>query len=729
MCGRPLDEPTASRERRRVSVVFIDLVGFSDMTHDEDAELVRDLADEVLRAASRAIENEDGYVAALRGDGLMAVFGAPRSHPDDPERAVRAAAAALVAIERLGEARGRPLQGRAGVNTGTVIAGTVGAGRASEYTVMGSAVNLAARLEEAAEPGRVWVGDDTVKAARRLTFETTDPVHFAGFPEVTHAHRYVPSRDTRLAPFPSDVPFVGREREMALLQEARDQVASTGMAREVWLLGETGVGKTRLLRESFGLDTPTHALRGSTSARDAVTWLRAPLGDALAWKDLAGVVFDLPLRPAMPPLKEGSPHPAGGEGALSEEDVPRIEAGLRRLLPGEPRWWRAILASVHAIEVEPWHRIDRRRVNRTALAWRDLLAAWARDRGAPWIVIIDEAPPSALLDEFLALLREADAPILVVRSARSLPPGIAHEHRSTHVTLSPLPVDAADALVRALTAPELQEAASALVPQLDGIPGHLMELGFALSHAADALDASGDTPLDALLQARLDRLDGPTRRLLAHASLAGERVWDGLLHTLSGGRDGELMDTLLAERLLVREPRSQLTKQREYRFQSELLRRTARELIPLNERAPVHLTIATWLEAHAPLALSEAIGEHFLAGEAVEAAFAHWLAAADVAARTRTPEEADALYGRLLGLGVGVAERAHAALDWARACVERGDGVRATEALDLAERFVAEGRRDGPSKAHGLLDRVAQDASSLRLVDAKAPVLDETPNG
>ncbi|HLU82531.1 MAG TPA: adenylate/guanylate cyclase domain-containing protein, partial [Trueperaceae bacterium] len=149
-----------------MSVVFIDLARFSTITHGLDPEEVRDLADEVLTAVAGVIEDFDGYVDAFRGDGLIALFGAPRSHPDDPLRAVLAAAKSLETISEVGRGRGIELAGRAGVNSGIVIAGAVSSGRAHSYTVMGSPVNLAARLEEAAEPGEVWVGPETYESTR-----------------------------------------------------------------------------------------------------------------------------------------------------------------------------------------------------------------------------------------------------------------------------------------------------------------------------------------------------------------------------------------------------------------------------------------------------------------------------------------------------------------------------------------------------------------------------------
>jgi class 3 adenylate cyclase len=249
MCGRAFVTGAAERERRRVSVVFVDLTGFSTLTHGLDPEELRDLADHVLTEVAGVIENYDGHVDAFRGDGLIAVFGAPHSHPDDPYRAVVSAEASLEAIERVGRARGVDLRGRAGVTTGVVIAGAVGSGRVREYTVMGSTVNLASRLENAAGPGEVWVGDETYEATRhQLTYQVVEDVHLPGFPNVTSVHRLVSSKRRDLDPY-GKVAFVGRERELTQLLAWHRSVCEGQRPRQVWLQGEAGSGKTRLLRE------------------------------------------------------------------------------------------------------------------------------------------------------------------------------------------------------------------------------------------------------------------------------------------------------------------------------------------------------------------------------------------------------------------------------------------------------------------------------------------------
>ena len=264
MCGAPLVVAPARRERRRVTTVFIDLTGFSTLTRDFDPEKLRDLADDVLSVVAGIIEEYDGYIDAFQGDGLIALFGAPHAHPNDPERAVLAAAEGLRAIEAMGSSKGYPLKGRAGVNTGLVIAGNLGSGKIKDYTVMGSAVNLAARLEAAATPGEVWVGPETYRATRHsLRYEPSPVLTLAGFPDITQAQRF--RHEARQRDPYAQLKFVGRDAEMIALWGALERAKAQGAAQDLWIVGEAGSGKTRLVRE-FG-----EAVRAQGMTR--VVWL------------------------------------------------------------------------------------------------------------------------------------------------------------------------------------------------------------------------------------------------------------------------------------------------------------------------------------------------------------------------------------------------------------------------------------------------------------------------
>lgn len=670
MCGRPLGAPSEERERRRVSVLFVDLTGFSTLTHGLDPEELRDLADEVLTEVSSVVEDYDGFVDAFRGDGLMAVFGAPRSHPDDPYRAVVAAEASLRAIERVGAAKGVDLQGRAGVTTGVVIAGAIGSGRVREYTVMGSVVNLASRLEHAAGPGEVWTAEETYQATRhRVTYDKVEGIRLPSFPNVTVAYRLRSSQARDHDPY-AHVRFVGRERELEALATWHRGVRRGKRARVAWLVGEAGSGKTRLLREfTAGVD-------GSTR----VVWLRPRPAEGSLWTDLAAQVFGL--------------READDERAR----IATVQQALVELLPGEPRWHRLVLGSLGLAPEVAWKRLERRAVDRTLLAWRDVLVALAHRRPgvASLLVLVESDRFDAELESFVDRLAGAHAPMLVVRTSRGrdLPASADALH------LAPLSIDESLELLDQVADPVFRVAMRSLVHQVGGVPASVFELGRALSITQDTHFTGS---LTGLLQARLDMLEPVARRLLALAALTGERTWEGLLRAFAGDvRSG--LRTLRASDLLVRQSDSRLPGEVEYGFRSELLRHAVLQMTPFAERPTLHLHIATWLEQHAPLHFSELIAEHFEKGGAGDAAYAYYLTAAAEAEADEDANRADRLYRRLLALDVAPMLRAEGLLAYAQTGLVRGD-----RALALAQ--VAE--------AESVLERCEQEACTLLLETAR----------
>ena len=233
--------------------MFVDLVGSTALSGRLDPEEMR----EVLRAYQNAVTGEvarfDGHVAKLMGDGVLAYFGLPRAHEDDAERAVRAGLAIAEAVDRLATPAGEPLAARVGIATGLVVVGDlVGEGAAREEAVVGETPNLAARLQEAAEPGAVVVAEGT----RRLLGEVFDlrplgPTRLKGFAEPLVAFRVAGERpagsrfEARRPGRPA--PMVGRDQELALVLE-RWRQAAAGEGQAVLLVGEAGIGKSRLVR-------------------------------------------------------------------------------------------------------------------------------------------------------------------------------------------------------------------------------------------------------------------------------------------------------------------------------------------------------------------------------------------------------------------------------------------------------------------------------------------------
>ena len=684
MCGAPLAARSAERERRRVSVVFIDLAGFTTLTRGFDPEELRDLVDEILTVVAGIIEDYDGHVDAFQGDGLTALFGAPRSHPDDPKRAVLAAAAGLRAVEAIGDSKGYTLKGRAGVNTGVVIAGSVGLGRVKDYTVMGSAVNLAARLEAAATPGTVLVGAETYEATRHtLRFVESPPLTLAGFPEVTRAFELVSTHPAQTDPN-AGLAFVGRARELERLRELYAGVRASRRPQQLWLVGETGSGKTRLLSEFVRAHVAGPALESEGPKDDAeprararrVLWLREQPsldGRSPHWAQLAEGLFGL-----LP----------GEDEHLKRE---RVLAYLRLDGGGTAAWQKSILDSLGLFERDR-RKGPRPRAHSTyALAWARLLRS-TLDEETPLLIVADTHSSHPGLEELFGALSGGRGPILILRTSRTLeglPP-------AQTLPLAPLSLEESGALLEQVASPLLAPATRSLVTQTGGVPAYILELGRALSITPTG---SFSGSLTSLLQARLDMLAPPARRLLAYAAAIGERCWEGLALRLAGESPaggqpagehlGEgaknALEALVSAGLLIEEVASSVPGEIEYRFQSELLRSAAERLVPYGDRGALHRRVALWLEQRAPLELSHLIGHHFRRAGMLEAAYPHHLAGAESALAARDLEGAYVAYEHLLSPELKPALRAQGGLAYAQAALSARDAARALLPLGAVE--------------------------------------------
>ncbi|MGL4611976.1 MAG: adenylate/guanylate cyclase domain-containing protein [Trueperaceae bacterium] len=678
-CGTALQHSLV-RERRNVSVIFIDLCGFSTLTRDFDPEVARDIADQMLTIVAGIIEDYDGHVDAFQGDGLIALFGAPHSHPDDPQRAVQAAAAGLRAIEEIGTQKGYSLHGRAGVNTGTVIAGSVGSGRVREYTVMGSAVNLAARLESAAQPGEVWVGPETYEVTKhRMSYETISGISLNGFPNITEAYKLVSLHDSyTLDPY-SDIKFIGRERERGLLREALEGTR-TPSVQVRWLVGEVGSGKTRLLKE-FVKET----IAGGLELQPL--WLEDSPEIKQMWRQLAIQMFELP------------------------EDEPiwqqRVPEQLKELLPDEPRWQNYILRSLNLLEEKPWRRLERRSVDRTLLAWRDFFIAWLQYKQIPALLVLEQSSQSASLGQWIELLQATSCSLLIVQTSRGR--DMPLEAQSIH--MKPLSVGESLALVEQVASPQMKTATESLIFQVGGVPANILELGRALQLTNQS---SFRGSLASLLQARLDMLSSTARHLLAYAALTGERSWEGLLLELIGANQHDILQKLLQENILVRDSSSLIPEQAEYRFQSELFRSAVLRMVPYADRPLLHLQIASWLEKYAPLSLSSLIGYHFKEGKSFEAAYPHYLAAADIAIQGERRDEAYGLFSTLLGLELPIQLLTQGALAFVQAALSQGDNDKATQQLSIAEQWLERCTPEARQSLEEVYARLREDVRRLQ---------------
>lgn len=274
----PVRAPVAEADRRPSTVLFADLSGFTSLSESLDAEEVRALQTELFDGMSKAIRRFDGFVEKYVGDAVMAVFGAPLAHDDDPERAVHAAMVlhdwVAVLSEQWMSRLGRPLALRIGVNTGPVVAGQIGVGRDAAYAVTGDTVNVASRLQSAARPGQTLVSPSTYLLAQHaFEFEPVGELSLKGKALAMSAYRVKAALGTPRSPRGLHAhglasPFVGREQELSALMTAFDAML-TGQAQFVSIVAEAGTGKTRLLA-AFVAELEARGHRDETALRSAV---------------------------------------------------------------------------------------------------------------------------------------------------------------------------------------------------------------------------------------------------------------------------------------------------------------------------------------------------------------------------------------------------------------------------------------------------------------------------
>jgi class 3 adenylate cyclase len=501
MCATPLQTPTPLGETRKVvTILFADVKGSTAIGERLDPEAVRRVLTTFYASARESLERNGGTVEKFIGDAVMAVFGVPRVHADDAIRGVRAAWELLDVMARmnaeLGERYGAELQLRIGVNSGEVVAGDPST---ESSFVAGDAVNVAARLEQAAEPGSVYLGVGTYELARSITeVEPVEPLELKGKSEPVPAFRLVGLRVAEESPATAEVPFVGRN---AVLTEL-DLAIESGVPCVLAVVGPTGIGKTRLLEE---------LVQRSVGRARAVRCRCAPEGEQAA----LGPVRDL-LASAL----------GVGFGSVDDELVQQARTMLGDGDRGE------------LVETTLRGLLDDREASDGS--W--LLAEVLRDLGErdPTIVIIDDAHHASpavhdLLDD--ARRRLGDLPVLWLEAYRTDDEedraGAPTDAKAT--PLSPLEPNEARALL-ASAIPDLPKAvASEIMEAAEGNPLFLLETARLLA------ERGGDevripTGIRALLAARFDSLSDADRRVLEIAAAFGRSApRDRLEELLDGG--------------------------------------------------------------------------------------------------------------------------------------------------------------------------------------------------
>jgi predicted ATPase/class 3 adenylate cyclase len=590
-CAAPLREVASvatTEERKVVSVLFCDLVGFTAASEAADPEDVRARIRPYHASLRNELERYGGTVEKFIGDAVMAVFGAPVAHEDDPERAVRAGLRILEAIAELNEQDPElRLQVRIGIDTGRAVVSLNARPEQGEGIVAGDVVNTAARIQTAAPVGGVAVSEETFRQTERVfVYEPLAPVEVKGKSEPVPLYRAIEAR----ARFGSDLIrtqetlFVGRDVEKTLMQGLFDRCARDSAFELVTLVGEPGVGKSRLCAELF---------RYVDERSELVRWRQGrclPYGEGITFWALGEIV-------------------KSHAGIFETDSAEVATAKLDRVLPEveERDWLRARLLPLLGIDSGQGASREE-----SFSAWLRFVEAIAAD--GPAVVVVEDLhwADAALLD-FLSYFAEwADGvPLLLLCTAR---PELFEAHatwgagtRNAHtINLSPLSEGETSELVHGLLEQSVSEQVrSAILDRAGGNPLYAEE--FVRLVADRGLADTGDglafpDSVQALIAARLDTLSPERKGLLQDAAVVGKVFWAGALAAMGGldEREVELVLHELSRKELVRPARrSSMEGETEYAFWHVLLRDVAYGQIPRATRARKHRAAAAWIEAKA----------------------------------------------------------------------------------------------------------------------------------
>jgi class 3 adenylate cyclase len=609
-CGAAFEAGSSvtGQERRVVTVIFVDVTGSTGLGEQLDPERLREVMDAYFTAMREEIQAEGGTVEKFIGDAVMAVFGVPVAHEDDPSRALRAALRIRERLRSLNDelqaAFGVTLRVRTGVNTGEVLA-TMDP-KPGEAMVTGDAVNAAARLEQAAEPGGILVSERTARASRGFRFKELAPLEVRGKTGALDVLELLEATGGPERGIPGlRAPLVGRAQELALLKTVFERSATERRPNLVTIYGDPGVGKSRLTNEFIDwaerqIPSPTVVHGRCLPYGDGVTYW--PLAEIL--KSFAGI------RDSDPPSVTLERIRAAGASLLT----PEVSTDATR----------TIAALAYTVGVEdpavPFATFEPRHVRaETHSAWRSFFSALAL--AGPVVVVVEDihwADP-ALLDLLEELAERAKGGVLFVCPSRPeltarRPSWGGGRRNYSSVSLEPLTPEEADRLVTLLLSVEDLPATvhERILERAEGNPFFLEEIIRQLIDE-QLIVRSGERwramsgiegveipdTVQGVLAARIDLLAPAEKRTLQSAAVVGRIFWPSPVALLLNGEAAALEDSLghLESRELVLERLgSAISGEQEYTFKHVLTHDVAYESLPRRNRAHAHATVAEWIE-------------------------------------------------------------------------------------------------------------------------------------
>jgi class 3 adenylate cyclase len=721
-CGASLaaEAPAPREERKVVTVLFADLVGFTARAERMDPEEVRSLLQPYHARLRLVLERHGGTVEKFIGDAVMALFGAPVAHEDDPERALRAGLAI-----RDGLAEDGQLEIRIGITTGEALVALGARPEVGEGVASGDVVNAAARLQAAAPVGGILVDETTYRATERaFDYRDATPVVAKGKVDPIPVWQAVGARSRVGGERPSGAPLVGRTQELTLLRDTLARVQREREPQLVTLVGVPGIGKSRLVLELFQEFERSAELTSWHYGRSL------PYGEGVTFWALGEMV---------------RAHAGILESDGPEQAEEKLRSAVAAVLPerADSIWVERHLRPLAGLETEDVGTGDRR--NEAFAAWRRFLEALAEHR--PLVLVLEDLhwADEALLDFVDHLVDWASGvPILVLATTRpellTRRPGWGGGRvNSATIQLSPLSDEETAALVEVLVRrSELRpEAQAELLERAGGNPLYAEEFVRMLTvrPGRSALPES----VHGLIAARLDALPQEEKDLLQDAAVVGRTFWLGALHGERWALE-ERLHALTRKEFVRPERRSSVAGEAEYVFRHALIREVAYEQIPKSQRVGKHLAAAAWIESLGRREdRAELLAHHYLqalaygagastdeldqrAVQALQAAGDHALSLNAYAAGARFFEQALAM---LPGEGGDGRTRCELLLSLGEAQARAGDRPQAKETF-LAAAELAERTRSPDQLARAALGyggRIVYDAS--RDDEYLAPLLEK----
>jgi class 3 adenylate cyclase/tetratricopeptide (TPR) repeat protein len=680
-------------ERKVVTALFCDLAGFTSTSESADPEDVDQMLATYSAMTRAQIESHGGVVEKFIGDAVVGVFGVPSAHEDDPERAVRAALRIVEAAEELEAVGGEPLRLRVGVNTGEALVRLGVAPGSGEGFLTGDAINTASRLQGVAPVMGVAVGLATYEATK-VVFDYVELESAALKGKAEPVRVFQPSAPR--ARFGTDLtrthtsPFVGREIDLALLKGIFDKTVASESVQLVSVVGEPGLGKSRLVAELFGYIDQRPGLTRWRQGRCL------PYGEGITFWALGEIV-------------------KAHAGILESDDPATATAKLDLVLPeGEERaWFRQRLLPLLGIEAS------------SSAEREELFTAWRR-----WLELIAEDDPTVLVfedlhwadDAMLSFLehladRAESVPLMIVGTAR---PELYEQHpdfgirlrNATPITLAPLSEAETARLVSALLDASVipVDLQRPILERSGGNPLYAEEFVRLLKdkdlvvrkgsswELREGVEVPFPDSVRALIAARLDTLTPDAKSLMADAAVIGKVFWAGAVAAMGDRDPSTVVDVLrdLSRKELVRPARrSSMQGEAECAFWHILTRDVAYNQLPRASRASRHIAAASWIESQAP----DRAEDH------ADVLAYHYAAALDLAHAAGQPDQAATLEDparRFLTLAG-----------------ERALGLDTTAALTNLERALALTPQDHPDRPSVLVGFAEAAYHAARLSDAR----------